>query len=377
MAAPRKILIATDKFKGSMTAREACLAIARGLARLDPNIETHICPVADGGEGMSRALTDAAGGEWIETTVSDPLGSPVVAGYGWIAETQTAAIEMAEASGLWRVGDQQNDPWRASTYGTGEMIGHAIKQGAEHILLGIGGSATNDGGTGMAQALGYRFLDTDGNALDMPSKIKHISQIIAPSTTTWPRVTVACDVTNPVLGPAGCTAVYGPQKGIAADDFRAHEDRLGHLIEITQRQEAATAPGSGAAGGLGFGCSVFLNAQLVPGFKMIAEAIDLQRWIDWADLVITGEGQIDSQSLQGKAPTGVATMAKASGKPIHAYCGALANESSDWSATFDQVTPIDRGEIPLHEAIKRGPELLENTVANQSPALSQTLPLDR
>ncbi|MDF1754998.1 MAG: glycerate kinase [Verrucomicrobiales bacterium] len=354
-----KILIASDKFKGSMTAGEACRAISRGVARAGDEIR--IVPVADGGDGMARALTDAQSGEWIEMEVQGPLGEPVLAGYGLLDDGATAVIEMAEASGLAILGSQPLDPWRASTFGTGQLICDAMERGVGKVLLGIGGSATNDGGTGMAKALGYRFFNGEGEELEeLPERLGELARIEAPAgIESFPEVVVACDVTNPLLGPQGCTAVYGPQKGIIPSDSDAQESRLKQLVSVTDGESFAEEPGSGAAGGLGFGAKVFLKAKLVPGFDLVADVLNLPEAIEWADLVITGEGKIDGQSLQGKAPAGVAALARNYRKRVVAFCGLLGE--GDFSTYFDQIWEIDRGALSVEESMQQGDSLLEKT----------------
>lgn len=355
-----KILVASDKFKGSLTAVEACAAIAGGLqeALRDHRHEIRCIPIADGGDGIAETLLAATGGEWIETEVVDPLGSTLSAGYALLDGGKTAVIEMAKASGIVLLGDREKDPLRASTYGTGQLIQHAIAAGASEIVLGIGGSATNDGGTGLAEALGYRFEDAEGTPItSLPLGLERIARIVPPDKTTLPRVTVACDVTNPLLGPDGCTRVYGPQKGITPEDIPKHEERLAHLVKITKEGPvAATRPGAGAAGGLGFGALVFLNANLVRGFDLVAERLGLPAAVAEADLVITGEGSLDAQSLEGKGPHGVVRLASARGKATVAFCGRLEDRSLEYD--FGPIVEIRDPGLSLEENMARGGELL-------------------
>lgn len=365
-----KILISSDKYKGSLSASEANRAISEGLRIAAPSSERlslREVPVADGGEGMAAALSAAYGGEWLTCRVSDALGSPVTAGYGWIPGRKMAVIEMAEASGLWRLKDRSNDPWQASTFGTGQMMLHAIERGADSIILGIGGSATNDGGTGMARALGFRFLDAAGEELSVPSQITYVVTIER-ATRPIPSISVACDVNNPLLGPNGSTRVYGPQKGISENEFSRHEQRLAHLVHLLEAESAAETPGAGAAGGLGFGCLAFLEARLLPGFSLIAEAIRLEEEIAWADLVITGEGKIDPQSDMGKAPAGVAAMAKQEGKPVVAFCGVNAAEPGG-NHCFDRIWELEKGDLSIAESMKQGATLLRKTAASATSEL--------
>lgn len=355
------ILIASDKFKGSLSAPEACRAIEAGLREQLPE-ETHtieMLPVADGGDGMARALTEAANGEWRTTTVTDPLGEPIEAGYGWLEEERTAVIEMAEASGLALLGERTNDPWSASTSGTGELIAKAMEDGAESILLGIGGSATNDGGTGMAHALGFRFLDRTGTELDdLPAQLDGAITILPPDQPDFPEIIVACDVQNPLLGAEGCTRVYGPQKGIDEADFSRHESRLTQLVLVLGElgETASQLSGAGAAGGLGFGCLAFLRARLEPGFTLVADYLGLPAAIARADLVITGEGKLDAQSLQGKAPCGVAELAREAGKPVVAFCGA--KEEGAVRSEFDDIIEIAQPDWPVERNMAEAARLL-------------------
>lgn len=342
-----RILIACDKFKGSMSAAEACAAIARGLTGGSGSgaggVEIIQRPVADGGEGMSETICSALGGDWIECSARDPLGETVMAGYGWIEEKKLAIIEMSQASGLWRVAERNRDAWRASTHGTGDLILDALQRGAREIILGLGGSATNDGGLGMAEALGC----------DPEHPV-----IAAAVADAGVRVTAACDVRNPLLGDGGCTRVYGPQKGIRPEDFRKHEARLQGLVaRVEEGARLAEVPGAGAAGGLGFGCLAFLGAELRPGFELVAEVLDLEKAVAEVDLVITGEGSLDAQSLEGKAPSGVAALARAAGKPVVAFAG-IADE---WvGAVFDRVWQIRPAGMSVEESMTRGAELLES-----------------
>lgn len=345
-----KVLVASDKFKGSLTAKEACEAIADGLRAGAANHEIDCVPIADGGDGLARILTDGAGGEWIETEVQGPLGDPIAAGYGIIENGSTAVIEMAAASGIALVGEKEPDPWNASTFGTGQLIADAMERGVDQIVLGIGGSATNDGGMGMAEALGID-AHNPGNE-EFPAK-----------------VTVACDVDNLLLGPEGCTRVYGPQKGIREDDFQKHEDRLARLVSALgeRGQKYADTSGSGAAGGLGFGCLAFLGAELVPGFDLVASFLGLEEKVKAADLVITGEGKIDLQSLSGKGPAEVARMAQRLGKRRGAFCGFL--EDRDLEDHFGPIYEIRDRELSVEENMKLGGERLRRAARIAASAL--------
>jgi glycerate kinase len=305
-----RLLVACDKFKGSLRADEACRAIRDGLAAALPGAAFDLCPIADGGEGTTAALVEALGGEWRETLVTDARGRPVLARHGAVPSRRLAILEMSAASGLALVGDLPLEPALASTRGTGELLLAAADQ-AEEVVLGIGGSATNDGGLGLALALGWTFLRGDGTAFQPALANLTEAARILPPTRRLPAIRVACDVDNPLLGPLGATRVYGPQKGVR--DFAWFEARLAHLADLARDhlgEDPRDIPGAGAAGGLGFGLMAFARARLSPGFGLVADALGLEARMRGADLVITGEGRLDAQSLQGKGPGGVARMAR-------------------------------------------------------------------
>ncbi len=371
------ILVASDKFKGSLTAPEACNAIAVGIRKEFPSDKTcniRTLPIADGGDGIASALTGAASGEWITVNVLDALGQATQARYGIIEFGSVAVIEMAEASGLAQLGDRKLQPWTASSFGTGQLILDAINRKVTRIILGIGGSATNDGGTGMALALGFRFLDSSGKAVTrIPEHLDEVTEILPPLKLMLPDITVACDVNNPLLGVEGCSRIYGPQKGIDEADLSRHESRLSGLVELMGEsgKASAAAPGSGAAGGLGFGCLVFLKASLVPGFDLVAEMLQLNEAVAWADLVITGEGRLDRQSLQGKAPYGLVLLARSLNKPTAAFCGALEDKSLD--SEFGPIHEIRQPELTVGENMARAAELLQTCAAHAISSLTATI----
>ena len=334
-----RVLIAPDKFKGSLSAREAAAALAAGLAQF-PAIVADLCPVADGGEGFAEAL--AARSERIGN-IRDPLGRPVTAGCGWL-DAETAVIEMSDASGMHRLTPGERNPWETSTFGTGQLIRHAISGGASHVLVGLGGSATNDAGAGMAAALGWQFLTSDGESMDpRPANFLAIERIDPPEEDDLPRVTAACDVRNPLLGPHGASRVYARQKG-ADDRMIEHlEMAVDHLAGLVAEQlgiDHRELPGAGAAGGLGYGLATFCGAELQPGFSIAASAPRLEERIAASDVVITGEGRLDSQTLYGKAPLEVARLAKKHGKPVALVCGQCEPgcEAAQW---FDFVVSLE------------------------------------
>jgi glycerate kinase len=376
-----RILIAIDKFKGSMPATVAAQAICKALEQTLPVAVCDLCPIADGGEGTAEAVVTALHGEWCETATFDAQNRPVTARYGLVRAggRLEAIMEMSAASGLAMVSDLPLNPATATTYGTGLMMLDAIKRGAQRIVIGIGGSATNDAGIGMAAALGFRFLDYSGTTMEpIIAKMNRLSRI-EPPDTPFPEILVACDVNNPLLGSHGCTKVYGPQKGVT--DFEFFEYRLEHLGNVAARDFGIShfmVSGAGAAGGLGFGLMTFCGAQLTSGFDLIADLVHLRERIAAADLVITGEGRMDAQTLHGKGPMGVADMARELGKPVAAFAGAI--EAEDQLRTrIDLLCAIKPKEMPLAEAMRRGPELLKAAVIAQSPAIRDLLtgPVDR
>ena len=352
-----RILLASDKFKGSLTADEVTSILADKLGYELPAATFELCPIADGGEGTTAALIGALSGEWRETLVSDARGRPVLAKHGFIPNRRLTILEMSVASGLSLVSDLPLDPAQASTYGTGELL-LAASTGADEVVMGIGGSATNDGGLGMALALGWTFLRADGSAFrpDL-TNVTEANRILPPSRRL-PAIRVACDVDNPLLGARGATRVYGPQKGVV--DFGWFEARLAHLADLAGDylgRDLREAPGAGAAGGLGFGLMAFAGAELTSGFALVAETLDLEARIREADLVITGEGRLDVQSLSGKGPGGVARAARRLGKPVAAFCGDIDDDSSV-TELFDLVVPIRPLDLPVAQAMREARGLL-------------------
>ena len=352
-----RILIAMDKFKGSLTATQAGEAVARALRPLPCDV----CPIADGGEGTAEAMVAATGGQWREVNVTDAIGRAALIRYG-MGRDGDAFMEMSAASGLAQVADKPLTPRAASTYGTGLMMLDAMKRGAKRLVIGIGGSATNEGGMGMAQALGYRFLDAQGEEVEhLPQDFERVERIERPLTAI-PEVLVASDVDNPLLGELGATRVYGAQKGV--DDIDFFEARLEKLADMVSRDlgvDHRNVPGAGAAGGLGFGLMSFCNAKLVGGFQLIAEVTDLERRIARSTLVITGEGRVDGQTLFGKGPAGVAAMARRHGVPVIAVAGAV-EEVQAVRDCFTEAYAVKPETMALAEAMERGEELIEETV---------------
>ena len=325
------VLIACDKFKGTLTASQACEAVAAGIRQCWPGARCILRPIADGGEGTARVICESQGGEWRNLQVTGPMGDPVNAGWAWLPETRTAIVEMSEASGLRLTLPERRNPWRATTAGTGQLMQAAVAAGAQQLVVAIGGSATNDGGAGMAWALGYRFLDENGQAFfPLPATLSGLARIVPPEELVLPEVVAACDVTNPLLGPEGATPVYGPQKGVTLERIPEYEAALQRLADVVKQDlgaDLARAPGAGAAGGLGFGLLTFARARMEPGFDLVSRVAGLEQAIREADIVITGEGSVDAQTLHGKGPAGLADMARRMGKPVIAI-GGLVEEKS-------------------------------------------------
>jgi glycerate kinase len=324
-----KIVIAPNAFKGSLSAPAAAAAIARGVREVMPEADVVEVPVADGGDGTVEALVAARHGELRAAEVEGPLGRRVKATYGLIDGGRSAVVELAAASGLALISEQERDPMRASTYGFGQVLDAARRQGVGTVLAGIGGSATNDGAAGMAQALGIRLLDAPGH--DLPrggAALARLDRIdMGGLDPQWQEVaiTVACDVTNPLTGPRGASAVYGPQKGANRQAVEELDRALAHLAAVIERdlgKKVADVPGAGAAGGAGAGLMAFLDASLVPGAPLVVEAAGLDRALAGAGLVITGEGRADSQTAFGKAPGEVAKRARAAGVPVIFLAGS-------------------------------------------------------
>jgi glycerate 2-kinase len=339
-----RIVIAPNAFKGSLSAPEAAQAIAEGVRAAAPDAELILIPIADGGDGTVDALVAATHGEHRTLRVRGPLGDPVDADYGLIAGGSTAVIEMAKAAGLALLPVEKRDPRVTSTYGVGELLQHAYDEGARHFIVGIGGSATNDGGAGLAQALGYHLLDEQGHELPPGGlALKRLARIhVGGVHANWKDavVEVATDVTNPLTGPNGASAVYGPQKGATPEmvaELDAGLQRLAQVIDRDLGVDVETLPGAGAAGGLGAGLVAFSGARLRPGAEMVIENLEFDQRLAGAELVITGEGRLDSQTARfGKGPAAVARHARAAGIPVIGIAGSLADET-ELRLLFDGV----------------------------------------
>ncbi|TYS18463.1 glycerate kinase [Rossellomorea vietnamensis] len=368
----KKVVIAPDSFKESLTALEAANAIEEGLKEVLPNVEFVKVPMADGGEGTVQSLVEATGGKIEHATVTGPLGDKVMAFYGLLGDGQTAVIEMAAASGLELVPITKRDPMTATTFGTGELISIALDKGVERIIIGIGGSATNDGGAGMFQALGGRLLDGDG--VDIPfggaalANLRRIDLTNLDQRLHHVEVDVACDVDNPLTGPKGASAIYGPQKGATKEQIELLDAHLVHYANVINRdvgKDIQFIPGAGAAGGLGAGLLAFLSASLKRGGDLVIEATKLAEAVQDADLVITGEGGINHQTIYGKTPICVAKTAKQYNVPVIALAGSLTNDYTNvYDHGIDAIFSIVPGVMTLEEALQSGYENLKNTARN-------------
>lgn len=364
-----KIVIAPDSFKESLSAMEAALAIERGFKAVFPNAAYHIMPMADGGEGTVQSLVDATDGSIEERVVTGPLGNPVKAFFGLMGDGKTAVIEMAAASGLHLVPAEQRDPLVATTRGTGELILSALDLGVEHIIIGIGGSATNDGGAGMVQALGGRLLDENGH--DIRAGGGALSDIVSLDLAELdPRVKrvkieVACDVDNPLTGPRGASAIFGPQKGATPEMIQVLDQNLTHFADVVEAllgKSIRHIEGAGAAGGLGASLVAFLNAELKRGIQIVLDAVNFDDAVKDADLVITGEGRIDSQTIYGKTPIGVAKAAKKYGVPVIGIAGSLSNDSNVvYEHGIDALFSIVPGVTTLPDAFEHAADYMERT----------------
>jgi glycerate kinase len=322
-------------------------------------------PIADGGEGFAEVFREALGGEWRTIEARDPIGRPVQARYALIAARKLAVIEMSEASGLWRLQRSELAPMRANTFGTGEIMRRVMEDGVEELFIGLGGSATTDGGIGMAAALGFEFRDSAGQVLEpIPVNLAQIAAIVAPAGRSLPRIVAACDVSNPLLGPKGTAHIFAPQKGADAATVAELERGLTHLAEVAARdlqEDHRDAPGAGAAGGIGYGLLTFCGASLQSGFDLVAQTVGLAEKIAGCDLVITGEGRLDSQTLDGKGPGGVARLAQQAGKRVLALAGSV--EEGLAGGLYDWAFPIVDATVPLERAIANAATYLREAAA--------------
>lgn len=354
-----KVVVAIDSLKGSLSSMEAGMAIKDGVLAAKPDTEVIVKPLADGGEGTTDALIEGMNGERIDLTVTGPMHTPVDAYYGYLRETNTAVMEMASAAGITLVPDKEKNPLLATSYGVGEMIIDAIQRGCRNFIIGIGGSITNDGGIGMLKALGVRFLDEKGeDAGEGGQALAKIACIDLSGLNPLLKechIQVACDVNNPLCGESGSTYVYGPQKGVTEDMKKTLDEAMAHFAKVTSEaleNDYMNTPGAGAAGGLGFAFLAYVGATLTPGIELILDAVGLEDELSGADVVVTGEGRLDFQTAMGKAPVGVAKLAKKYNAKVIAFAGSVTKEATACNKEgIDAFFPILRGVCTLADAM--------------------------
>ncbi len=373
-----KVIVAIDSFKGSMGSIEAGNAVKEGILRAKPNAKVLVKPLADGGEGTIDALLESVNGKRIDVKVTGPLGVPVNTYYGYIENTKTAIIEMASAAGIMLVPDDKKDPFSATTYGVGELILDALDKGCRKFIIGIGGSATNDAGIGMLSALGVRFTDADGNLLSRGiNDLKKITGIDISHVSPYLRdcsFKVACDVTNPLCGENGATYVFGGQKGIQDVQKKEVDASMWAFAKLTKEvleNDYSETKGAGAAGGLGFALLSYLNAELIAGIDLILSLNEFEKELYDADVVITGEGRLDYQTAMGKAPIGIAKLAKKHNVKVLAFAGSLGEDVSECNKQgIDAFFSITRGVTTLKDAM-----LPENARKNMTLTVEQVFRL--
>ena len=354
-----KVVIAIDSLKGSLSSMEAGMAIKDGILAAKPDAEVIVKPLADGGEGTTDALIEGMNGERIDLTVTGPMHTPVDAYYGYLKDTNTAVMEMASAAGITLVPDSEKNPLLATSYGVGEMINDAIQRGCRNFIIGIGGSVTNDGGIGMLKALGVRFLDENGkDAGEGGQALAKVARIDVSGMNPLLKechIQVACDVNNPLCGENGSTYVYGPQKGLTEDMKKTLDEAMAHFARVTSEtleNDYMNTPGAGAAGGLGYAFLAYTGAALTPGIELILDAVGLEEELSGADVVVTGEGRLDFQTAMGKAPVGVARLAKKYNAKVIAFAGSVTKEATACNKEgIDAFFPILRGVCTLAEAM--------------------------
>ena len=354
-----KVVIAIDSLKGSLSSMEAGMAIKDGILAAKPDAEVIVKPLADGGEGTTDALIEGMNGERIDLTVTGPMHTPVDAYYGYLKDTNTAVMEMASAAGITLVPDSEKNPLLATSYGVGEMINDAIQRGCRNFIIGIGGSVTNDGGIGMLKALGVRFLDENGeDAGEGGQALAKVARIDVSGMNPLLKechIQVACDVNNPLCGENGSTYVYGPQKGVTEDMKKTLDEAMAHFARVTSEtleNDYMNTPCAGSAGGLGYAFLAYTGAALTPGIELILDAVGLEEELSGADVVVTGEGRLDFQTAMGKAPVGVARLAKKYNAKVIAFAGSVTKEATACNKEgIDAFFPILRGVCTLAEAM--------------------------
>lgn len=354
-----KVVIAIDSLKGSLSSMEAGTAIKDGILAAKPDAEVIVKPLADGGEGTTDALIEGMNGERIDLTVTGPMHTPVDAYYGYLKDTNTAVMEMASAAGITLVPDSEKNPLLATSYGVGEMINDAIQRGCRNFIIGIGGSVTNDGGIGMLKALGVRFLDENGeDAGEGGQALAKVARIDVSGMNPLLKechIQVACDVNNPLCGENGSTYIYGPQKGVTEDMKKTLDEAMAHFARVTSEtleNDYMNTPGAGAAGGLGYAFLAYTGAALTPGIELLLDAVGLEEELSGADVVVTGEGRLDFQTAMGKAPVGVARLAKKYNAKVIAFAGSVTKEATACNKEgIDAFFPILRSVCTLAEAM--------------------------
>ncbi|MGC2855219.1 glycerate kinase [Novispirillum sp. DQ9] len=358
-----RVVVAPDSFKGSLTSIQAAAAIAAGLRDAFPSVTCLPVPMADGGEGTVDAVVAVTGGEVVRVPASDPLGRPLTAAFGWVPGRRLAVVEMAAASGLPLLAEHERDPARATTFGTGQVVRAALDRGAEALILGLGGSATSDGGSGLLRALGARLLDGAGR--EVAGILDPVAEVDLSALDPRLRdiaLTLACDVSNPLLGPQGAVAVFGPQKGVTPALAPVLEAALARFADALARaagRDARDTAGAGAAGGLGFGVMTAAGGEVRSGFELIADLADLAGMMAGADLAVTGEGRLDAQSLFGKVPVGIARLGRRTGTPVAAFAGLVDGDPALFRAEgIAAVVPIVDAPMPLVQALADAPALL-------------------
>ena len=382
-----KVVVAPDSFKGSLTALQATQAMVAGIRDANPFIETVMLPAADGGEGTMTSLVDATGGKIVSVIVQDPLGREIEAGYGVLGDRKTSVIEIAEASGLLLLHDDERNPLVTSTYGTGELIVHALNAGLRNFIIGLGGSATNDGGVGMLQALGMSFTNKDG--VELPrgggslGDLHAINMLHFDERILKSNFLIACDVSNPFIGSNGASAVFGPQKGaspVVVEVLEGNLTRLANVVDQLTGISLHGKKGAGAAGGAGGAFQAFFPGEMKQGISVVLDAISFDEQITDADLIITGEGKTDSQTLSGKTPFGIAKAAHRRGKPVILISGALDEESWDLLAPmFNELHAVADGTISSQDSIAHASHYLrvktKKVMGNYLSSFNRSLPL--
>ena len=372
------VVCAPDSYKESMTAPEAAQAMAEGVRDVAPDAVVIQLPMSDGGEGFAAAIAAATGATWMPVTVPDALGREVQAGYVWSPGSRRAVVEMATAAGLEGIAPGERDVRRSSTVGVGRLVHAALEAGARHVVVGLGGSATNDAGAGLLVELGVRFTDENGaDLVPVPAQLERCTSIDASGLDPRLRdclVEAACDVSNPLLGPRGASAVYGPQKGATPDDVAYLDAVLARLVSLAPpaAKLAAALPGAGAAGGLGWALLGFLGARMRPGVELVADTVGLDAAVAGADLVLTGEGSVDAQTLQGKTPAGVAAVAARHDVPVVVLGGRVTDDARALASESVQLVSITPDGQPTSEAVRRGSENLRRAVGRVVAEIART-----